>query len=164
MSGRIIGVVIVAAALIGGALVYYLQVYAFYEDVPPDDARTKIALTAIHSGAPEALPVTDFQGIDADSSPLRYRACFQVANSLAMLTETFVIIDNAVPLQAPAWFDCFDATDIGEALEEGRALAFWARPRSPTALTAWLLSCPMAGALPGTSSMTNMRTETCPSF
>ncbi len=124
MSGRIIGVVIVAAALIGGALVYYLQVYAFYEDVPPDDARTKIALTAIHSGAPEALPVTDFQGIDADSSPLRYRACFQVANSLAMLTETFVIIDNAVPLQAPAWFDCFDATDIGEALEEGRALAF----------------------------------------
>ena len=124
MSGRIIGVVIVAAALIGGALVYYLQVYAFYEDVPPDDARTKIALTAIHSGAPEALPDTDFQGIDADSSPLRYRACFQVANSLAMLTETFVIIDNAVPLQAPAWFDCFDATDIGEALEEGRALAF----------------------------------------
>ena len=124
MSGRIIGLVIVAAALIGGAMLYYLQVYAFYEDVPPNDAGSKIALTGIHSSAPEALPITGFQGIDADSSPLRYRACFQVANSLAMLTETFVIIDNAVPLQAPAWFDCFDAGDIGAALEEGRALAF----------------------------------------
>ncbi len=124
MSGRIVGVMIVAAALIGGGLFYYLQVYAFYEDVPPDDARSKITLTALHSGAPEPLPVTGFQGIDALSSPLRYRACFKVPNSLAMLTETYQLIDDAVPLQAPGWFDCFDAADIGAALEGGRALAF----------------------------------------
>ncbi len=41
-----------------------------------------------------------------------------------MLTETYVIYDDAVPLNAPGWFDCFDAAEIGAALENGEALAF----------------------------------------
>ena len=64
------------------------------------------------------------EGIDADSSPLRYRACFTTPMSTAMMTETYVLYDDAVPLNAPDWFDCFDATEVGEALESGQALAF----------------------------------------
>ena len=30
----------------------------------------------------------------------------------------------AVPLNAPGWFDCFDAAEIGAALEDGTAIAF----------------------------------------
>ena len=42
----------------------------------------------------------------------------------AMLTETYKTYEGAVPLIAPSWFDCFDATAIGEALEKGEAIAF----------------------------------------
>ena len=40
------------------------------------------------------------------------------------MTETYELYDDAEPLTAPAWFDCFDAAEVGLALEEGRALAF----------------------------------------
>jgi hypothetical protein len=41
-----------------------------------------------------------------------------------MLTETYRAYQGATPLNAPSWFDCFDATEIGAALENGQALAF----------------------------------------
>ena len=41
-----------------------------------------------------------------------------------MLTETYKVYDAAQPLVAPGWFDCFDAVEIGTALERGEALAF----------------------------------------
>ena len=65
-----------------------------------------------------------FRAIDATSSPIRYRACFETSMSHAMLTKTYELDEQAVPLTAPGWFGCFDAAEIGAALEEGRALAF----------------------------------------
>ena len=41
-----------------------------------------------------------------------------------MLSETYVAYAGATPLVAPGWFDCFDATAIGAAIERGEALAF----------------------------------------
>ena len=41
-----------------------------------------------------------------------------------MLSETYVAYDEAVPLIAPNWFDCFDAKQLGSDLEKGIALAF----------------------------------------
>ena len=67
--------------------------------------------------------VANMVSVDKNSSPLGFRACFEVENSLAMVTETYTLIE-AVPLEAPVWFDCFDADALGLALEEGRALAF----------------------------------------
>jgi hypothetical protein len=43
-----------------------------------------------------------------------------------MLSETYRLYDNPTPLNAPGWFDCFDAAAIGAALEKGEALAFLA--------------------------------------
>jgi hypothetical protein len=77
---------------------------------------------------PEAIVVNGIEGIDADSSPIKFRACFTTPLSLAMLTETYRDYVGAEPLVAPRGFDCFDAEAIGKALETGEALAFLSEP------------------------------------
>jgi hypothetical protein len=122
VNGKIVGGFIVLTALLAGGAIYYLQEYAYYQPV----AFTKgdeIELTAL-SGVPEAIPVTGLQGIDATSSPLRFRACFVTALDQPTLTEAYKVYDKAEPLNAPSWFDCFDAAKIGAALESGEAIAF----------------------------------------
>ena len=120
MSGKIIGIVIVLSAIIAGAALYYLQVYGFYEDV----AEADVQLVSVVSDEPEPISFADFQAIDADSSPIRFRACFTTDMSLALLTETYVGLDNATPRNAPGWFDCFDAAAIAAELDAGTALPF----------------------------------------
>lgn len=123
MNGKLVGGFIVLTALLAGGAIYYLQEYAYYQPVvfTPGD---EIELTALVSGQPEPIPVADLQGIDATSSPLRFRACFTTPVDQPTLTEGFKVYDNAVPLNAPSWFDCFDAAKIGAALESGEAIAF----------------------------------------
>lgn len=111
--------------LIAGVAIYYLQVYGYYKDV--DLNTVDLRLTSVVSDEPEMILTQDVQAIDADSSPLRFRACFTTPASLAMLTETFVIYDNATPLTGPGWFECYDAAKVGEALDNGRAIAFLAQ-------------------------------------
>ncbi len=123
MNGRIIAGFLVLSGAVAGIAMYWLQVYAFYEDaafVPGQE----ITLTSIESGQPEAILAEDVTGIDADSSPIRFRACFHTPLTQAMLTETYKTYDKPEPLTAPGWFDCFDAAAIGEALEKGEAIAF----------------------------------------
>ena len=122
MNGKIIGGFLVLSGVIAGAAMYYLQVYAFYDDV--SDATTTVELTTVAGGAPETILADNIDAIDADSSPLRFRACFETPMNQAMLTETYALYDGAVPLNAPGWFDCFDADAIGAALESGTALPF----------------------------------------
>mmetsp|Transcript_29250 Transcript_29250/g.56667 ORF Transcript_29250/g.56667 Transcript_29250/m.56667 type:complete len:172 (-) Transcript_29250:399-914(-) len=120
MSGKIIGIVIMLSALIGGIALYYLQVYGFYEEVQAQEVQ----LVSVVSDAPEPIPFADFEAIDADSSPIRYRACFTTDMSLALLTETYVGLEDATPRNAPGWFDCFDAEAIAAELDAGTALPF----------------------------------------
>ena len=129
MMGKFLVVLILSSAVLGGAAMYYFQVYAYYEpvqisDVPAMQGTTRIQLTLLASAAPEPIPVADFQGIDATSSPLRFRGCFTTRMSIAMLTETYVTYSDPVPLTAPRWFACFDAKAIGADLEDGQAFAF----------------------------------------
>lgn len=121
MSGKFLGIFIVVTALFAGIAIYWLQLYAFYDDVSAD---TSLRMTNIVTGEPEIVLYDSFEGIDADSSPLRFRGCFTTTMSLAMLTETFEPYEEATPLTAPGWFDCFDADRIGAALESGEAIAF----------------------------------------
>ena len=123
MNGKIPALVILMLALIAGAAVYYLQEYAYYTPAVFEPGK-EIRLTLIESGLPEPILAEGIEGIDADSSPLRFRACFHTPMTQAMLTETYKTYDGAVPLIAPSWFGCFDATAIGEALEKGEAIAF----------------------------------------
>jgi hypothetical protein len=122
MMGKVLGSVILVFALFAGAALYYLQVYAFYEEVEAPAGGVMLIPLATAQG--EVIPVEEFTAIDADSSPIRYRACFTTPYSLALLTETFQMVENATPRNAPGWFDCFDAAAIGAELDAGTALTF----------------------------------------
>ncbi len=121
--GRLAAGFLVVIGAIGGVAMWYLQVYAYYEPVAFQPGE-EIRLTPILSDQPEPILAEGVTGIDSDSSPIRFRACFTTPLSLAMLTETYVTYEGAEPLVAPSWFDCFDAQAIGTALERGEALAF----------------------------------------
>lgn len=121
--GKFLAGGIVVIALLAGAAIYWLQEYAYYTEVSFRPGA-EILLTPIVGGTPEPIIADNVKGIDAGSSPLRFRACFRTTMDQAMLTETYVPYPNAEPLNAPNWFDCFDAAAIGAALEKGQALAF----------------------------------------
>ncbi|WP_176853776.1 DUF6446 family protein [Donghicola mangrovi] len=121
--GQLIVGGIAVTALAAGALLYYQQVYAYYGPVEAK-GTDDVMVTTFASNQPEGILYDDFKAIDADSSPLRYRACFHTPMSQAMMTETYVDYPKAEPLVGPGWFDCFDATAIGNALETGEAVAF----------------------------------------
>lgn len=126
-AGKLAAGAIVVSAVLAGAAMYWLQVYAFYDEVkftPGDEIR----LVPIASDQPEAIVADNVTGIDADSSPLRFRACFTTPLSQAMLTETYRMYDVPEPTNGPGWFDCYDAAAIGAALEAGEALAFLSEP------------------------------------
>ncbi|MFY0679423.1 MAG: histidine kinase [Thalassovita sp.] len=123
MIGKLIAGFIVVTAVVAGLAMYYLQVYAYYEEVPASGVED-VQLTSLTSGQPEGVLYDSFKAIDSESSPIRYRACFTTTMSQAMLSETYEAYEDAVPLTAPQWFDCFDAREVGAALESGRALAF----------------------------------------
>ncbi|PWG17211.1 DUF6446 family protein [Salibaculum griseiflavum] len=114
---------IVLTAIVAGVSLYYLQVYAYYDEVSAEEAG-EVQLTSVVSGQPEIIPYENFEGIDSNSSPIRFRACFETPLSQALLTETYVISDDAVPLNGPDWFACYDAQEIGAALESGEAIGF----------------------------------------
>lgn len=122
MNGKIVGSFVVITALAFGAVVYYTQLYAFYDEI--DAEAAEIALVNVATGQPEPIVIAGFEGIDGSSSPIRYRSCFTTAMSVAAMTETYEVYDDPTPLTAPGWFDCFDAEAIGTALEAGEAFAF----------------------------------------
>lgn len=122
-------VLILGCAVIGGGVMYYQLVYAGYAELTREQVG-EIQLISVATGEPDPLMLENVKAIDTVEDGVRlsgaisFRACFDVTSSLAMLTETYVITDTAVPLNAPAWFDCFDAQAIGAALEDGQAVAF----------------------------------------
>ncbi len=123
MNGKIVGGSIVLVAVTAGIAMYWLQIYAYYEPIAFVPGH-EILLTPIAGDRPEAIIADNVTGIDANSSPLRFRACFRTPMTQALLSETYRSYPQAVPLIAPGWFDCFDAAAIGAALEQGEALAF----------------------------------------
>lgn len=123
MSGKWLGMILLVTGLVAGVAMYYLQVYAYYGEVTEADAGG-VALTGLASGQPEQILFEDFTAINADSSPIRYRACFTTPMSLSILTETYELYEGAVPKNAPGWFECFDAAAIGAEIDAGRALVF----------------------------------------
>ncbi|EGJ23314.1 hypothetical protein RSWS8N_14540 [Cereibacter sphaeroides WS8N] len=123
MNGKLLVGGIVLSALAAGAVMWWAQLYAYYEEAafaPGEEIR----LTPILGDAPEAIVANEVTGIDSGSSPLRFRACFTTPLSQAMLTETYRVYPDPTPLNAPPWFDCFDAERIDAALRKGEAIAF----------------------------------------
>lgn len=123
MNGRIVAAAIVVCALAAGIAIYYLQEFGFYHTVTPVPGRD-VTLVVRATGQPEPVEYAEFQAIDADSSPIRYRACFATSLDPDRLTGTYVELRHKSPRNAPFWFDCFDAREIGDEIEAGRARTF----------------------------------------
>ena len=119
--GQLVTSAILLTAVAAGSLLWWTETRAYYEPVSLD-AVTISATT--FDGVVDPLPIADFEGIDADTSPLRFRACFTTPLSLALMTETYQPYEDATPLNTPGWFDCYDAGTLTRALETGSGLAF----------------------------------------
>ncbi len=120
MSGKFLAIIILLAAVVTGGSVYYLQEFHYYERLEPLDT---IRL-ATPDGGQSSVLVANFEGIDASSSPIRYRACFDIAEPPEALAARFAPYPDAEPRNAPFWFSCFDAEAIGTAIAEGTARVF----------------------------------------
>ncbi|MFV0409697.1 MAG: DUF6446 family protein [Paracoccus sp. (in: a-proteobacteria)] len=118
-NGKIIASMLVLSALLAGLAVYYLQVYGFYEPVDQIAGAEEVHLVA-DDMQPIAVAVSEFRGIDADSSPLRYRACFRIGD----LPEGARPYEKATPLNGPRWFSCFSAKGLTGDLASGAATAY----------------------------------------
>ncbi|MBO9450092.1 histidine kinase [Tropicibacter sp. R16_0] len=125
MAGKLLVIALLLSTVVAGAALYYLQIYGFYYTVEDQPGR---AVQVMAQDTREAQPIaySEFQAIDADSSPIRYRACFSTDLSLDDLSATYVESDKTEPRVAPDWFDCFDAQAIGAAIGEGRARTYLA--------------------------------------
>ena len=106
-NGRWLAGGLIAVAVVFGAALWYFQTYAFYETVTRDSIEV----------AGKTVPVTDYLGIDASSSPLKRRGCFLTSGPM----PGPVTVD-AIPLTAPDWFDCFDARSLTRDIASGAAV------------------------------------------
>ncbi|WP_227284648.1 DUF6446 family protein [Boseongicola sp. H5] len=123
-SGRWLAITIIVITAVFGAFLWYFQTRAYYEPV----ALSALPVT-LADGTVIPLDVTDFHGIDAETSPLRFRACFSVApESAARVLAGGRPAEDAAPLIAPGWFDCYDAFALGADIETGAAQAIRATP------------------------------------
>jgi hypothetical protein len=111
-AGRLLAAVLVLAGVLAGGTMYYLQVWGYYDRLPP---AASFALAGLD--APVALIA--YEGIDSASSPLRRRECL----TLAAIPEGLLPADRPQPLNPPPWFTCFDAPAISADLAAGRARA-----------------------------------------
>ena len=114
--GKFLVILLLGCTIVAGVGAWYLQVHGFYDRLPE---QTNVRLTPLASAATQNFPVSNFRAIDSDSSPIRFRACFDIDADPAQFTP----YSGATPLIAPRWFDCFDARALTEALSEGRAQA-----------------------------------------
>ncbi len=121
MKGSVLMGGLLGFALLFGAALWYAQNYAYYRVTTPESFPIRLTLL---NGTLDPVPARGFTILDADTSPLKFRACFTLENSLPMLTETYKIYDRATPLAPPSWFGCFDFKQLTEDLQSGQAVAF----------------------------------------
>ena len=122
-AGRLVVIALLLAAALAGGALYYLQVYGYYEEVVPSPGRD-VLLTPQSGAEPQPIRYTGFRGIDAESSPIRYRACFRTDETPADLGVEYIVVNAAEPRNAPRWFDCFDAEDIASGISAGKVQVF----------------------------------------
>jgi hypothetical protein len=122
-------VLILGTAIIGGAVMFYQLQYAGYAELTGDQIG-EIQLINVSTNESEAILLENVKAIDTVKDGVRlsgaisFRACFDTPSSQATLSETYVIMDDPIPLNAPSWFECFNAQEVGAALEDGTAIAF----------------------------------------
>jgi Family of unknown function (DUF6446) len=111
MSGRRLILGFLGLLVIFTAALIYAQFFAYYER---DQESSSLSL-----GGRE-IAVMDLDLIDAATSPLKLRACFE-ADPVDF--EGLPVAAEPTPLTPPPWFGCFDAGQIEADLSSGAAIA-----------------------------------------
>lgn len=115
MSGKLVVKGLVVFCVIFGLGLWYFQTKAYY-----DDEITGVTEITAYG---DSFAVSNYRGIDADTSPLKMRACFTVDWDYYPSTE---FREVATPLVAPPQFDCFDALQIAVDIYNEKATAILA--------------------------------------
>ncbi|WP_374303268.1 DUF6446 family protein [Paracoccus sp. (in: a-proteobacteria)] len=118
MNGKIVGIGLLGVGAVAGVGMWYLQEFHFYDVTYAD------SLTIQTATGPLTVPLDGFQGIDGDSSPLKWRACARLSDQ----PVDPVPFEGATPLGAPFWFDCFDYGQLTADLASGAARAVLGQP------------------------------------
>lgn len=114
MKGKLVAFLLLGFPLIFGAVLYYFQYYAYYDEVSD--------VTSIMVEGRE-IALADYNGIEASSSNLKMRGCFTVDPADF---EDVSVAQDAVPLTPPNWFECYDVETLTHDLEAGEAIAYLA--------------------------------------
>jgi hypothetical protein len=120
-AGRIAVVALLALAVLAGAGLFYLEQFHWYD--VREEGRGTVTLTTA-DGSREALDVTRLRVAEGDSSPLKYRACFEIDAAPRALADRFAPYPDPEPTVAPVTFPCFEADALASALAAGDTLAF----------------------------------------
>jgi hypothetical protein len=109
--------------LVFGVALWWFQTRAWYDTV---EGVQEIEVQG------SVLPVADYRGIDADTSPLKMRACFRIRDGVAPDALQYVPeAEDPTPLVAPGWFDCFDAEALEAGIRAGEIRAVLAERNAP---------------------------------
>ena len=115
LAGKLAVAALLCISAVAGLFLWYVVNYGHYEAGDFSDA------TGL-----EQLAITEFKAIKGSASPLKFKACFVVSAEQSVISSKYSSYENPVPLVAPSWFECFDAENIGLALESGEARAYLA--------------------------------------
>jgi ABC-type sugar transport system ATPase subunit len=112
MNGKRFILLFLCSVVIFTATLFYFQNYAYYDVI---DIRQNILL------GKKRYEISDYQGIDSESSGLKLRECFVID---IVDDITLPKYEKPTPLTAPFWFKCFNAKRITKDIENGKASAF----------------------------------------
>ncbi len=130
MNGKIIVSILVIAAVVMGFGLWYSIERAYYYQVS--------GVTEVQAYG-KTMPVSDYKGIDAATSPLKMRACFKV-NWDYIPSDSYK--GEATPLIAPSNFKCFDAGQLTRDLESGKATAILSKGNKPYGFDTYIMQYP----------------------
>jgi len=130
VNGKAIVISLLICAAVAGVGLWYSIEKAYYERI------TGVTEVVAYG---DKFPVSNYDGIDADTSPLKMRACFTVDWDY-FPTDEFK--DVATPLNAPSFFSCFDAGQLTDDLQAGAATAILANENVPYGFDTYIVQYP----------------------
>ena len=112
MSGKRFIFLFLGGIFVFTAALFYFQNYAYYDLT---DIKQNFFL------GDKRYEISNYQGIDSESSALKLRECFIIDNLENIDLSKY---EKPTPLTAPFWFKCFNAERITKDLLDGKASAF----------------------------------------
>ena len=112
MNGKRFIFLFLGSVIVFTAALFYFQNYAYYEST---EIRQNFFL------GDKRYEISNYQGIDSESSALKLRECFIIDNLDNIDLSKY---EKPTPLTPPFWFKCFNAEKITKDLLDGKASAF----------------------------------------